>query len=609
MIKLFFDIVYNLFVFIPTCTTFVKMKPAPTKEKRMKTVITTLNAKYIHTSLAIRWLYIANKDRFDISFREYVIKEDIFKTASDLLSCGPDIIGIGIYIWNVEKSAELISILKSLKPELIIIAGGPEVSYEPEHFLNNMQIDYVISGEGEFVLGELLSALEYKLASHESISLNSECIFPENKATINIEGVSYPDNISKTIAKADLEKLAELPSPYMLEVDMDDRNNRLVYFETSRGCPYQCGYCLSSLEKGVRYFPMDHILQNLDYLIKNNARQIKFLDRTFNLNKNHTKSIFEFLIKQYRPGLSFQFEIYAELLDDESITLLNENLPANYFRFEIGIQSTYEPANAAINRKQNFPLLASNIRKLMEGGKVDLHLDLIAGLPCESFECFKNSFNDVFALQAKEVQLGFLKMLRGTALRHNAKSYGYEYNEKAPYEIKCNNDITTGEISRIHTVEHALEKYWNSGKFKRTMEALFETEYNTKYFELFDEIGQYYKKHNLPEHGYHLEDTFLNLHKFLQTKGIDMFDELRKDYYSCFKIRPHGFWNNRMDKKTRKQLLHQIGSDNEFLTSLGLNRKIIEKHTSIDRMNENEYLLTIFCNDGSRENPLFISYT
>ena len=568
------------------------MKPSA-KEKRIKTVITTLNAKYIHTSLALRWLYVANKDRFDISFREYAIKEDILKTASDLLSCNPDVIGIGIYIWNVDKIAELIPILKSLKPELIIIAGGPEVSYEPEHFLDNMQIDYVISGEGEFVLGELLSAIEKG----------------NDSATINIESVSRPDKISKTVAKADLEKLAALPSPYMLEVDTADRNNRLVYFETSRGCPYQCGYCLSSLEKGVRYFPTDYIFQNLDYLINNNARQIKFLDRTFNLNKNHTKSIFEFLINRHKPHLSFQFEIYAELLDDATISLLNNNLPANYFRFEIGIQSTHEPANAAINRKQNFALLASNIRQLMEGGKVDLHLDLIAGLPHESLERFKNSFNDVFALQAKEVQLGFLKMLRGTSLRHNAKSYGYEYNEKAPYEIKSNNDITTTDISRIHAAEHALEKYWNSGKFKRTMEALFKKEYKAKYFELFDEIGQYYENNNLPKHGYHLEDVFLNLHKYLQSKGIDLFNELRKDYYSCFRIRPHGFWENRLDKKLRKQLLNHIGSDKEFLPPLGLNRKTIEKHTAIDKLSENKYLLTIFCTDNSRKNPLFISYT
>ena len=553
----------------------------------MKTVLTTLNVKYIHTSLALRWLYVANRDRFDISFREYVIKEDVREIASDLLSSNPDIIGISVYIWNVDKSTELASILKSLKPELIIIAGGPEVSYEPEYFLKNMQIDYVISGEGEFVLGELLYALE-------------------NRMLMNIEGVSSADNISKVIARADLNKLAALPSPYMLEEDTANRNNRLIYFETSRGCPYQCGYCLSSLEKGVRFFSLGYIFQNLDYLIKNNACRIKFLDRTFNLNKKHTKTIFDFLIKQHRPELSFQFEIYADLLDDEIIEYLNDSLPSGFFRFEIGIQSTYEPANIAINRKQDFTLLASNIRKLMAGGKVDLHLDLIAGLPYESFERFKNSFNDVFALQAKEVQLGFLKLLRGTSLRHNAKIYGYEYSATAPYQIICNNDITAEEITRIQEAEHVLEKLWNSGKFARTMDALFKTYYKNKYFELFDEIGQYNKNHNIPEHNYNLEDIFRKLHKFLQSKEIDLFDELRKDYYSCFRIRPHGFWKNQIDKKTRKLLLHHIAGDKDFLLSLGINRKTIEKHSAIDHLKDNEYLLTIFCNDNTRENPMFV---
>jgi len=561
----------------------------------MKTVLTTLNAKYIHTSLALRWLYVANKERFNISFKEYVIKEDTSNIADDLLASDPDIIGIGIYIWNVEKSAELISILKTRKPALIIIVGGPEVSYEPEYFLKSRQIDFVISGEGEFVLGELLSAIE-----------NNQS---DNNILISIDSVSSHYQISRIVAKADLKKLAELPSPYMLEEDSTERRNRLIYFETSRGCPYQCGYCLSSLEKGVRYFPHDYIFRNLEYLINNDVRQMKFLDRTFNLNKNHTQAIFDFLIEKYKPGISLQFEIYADLLDNRMIDYLNSHLPTHYFRFEIGIQSTYEPTNQAVNRKQDFELLAGNIRKLTNGEKIDLHLDLIAGLPYETYDRFRKSFNDVFALGAKEVQLGFLKMLRGTSLRHNAGEYGYTFNEKAPYEICSNNDITVKDIQRIHAAEHALEKYWNSGKFKRTMQTILETNYKGRYFELFDEIGQYYVQHQLPEHGYHLEDVFRNLHHFFLSQNIDLFNELREDYYSCFKIRPHGFWENPMDKKVRKKLLYQIGNDKDFLKHYKLNRRIIEKHTAIDKTGENTFLLTIFCNDGSRPNPLFIHYS
>ncbi|MDR1501991.1 MAG: B12-binding domain-containing radical SAM protein [Prevotella sp.] len=544
----------------------------------MKTILTTFNAKYIHTSLALRWLYVANKDRFDISFKEYTIKEQVGKVARELLDSGSDVIGIGVYIWNVEQARELISLLKAEKPELIIILGGPEVMYEPDFFLHNWNIDYVIGGEGEFVLGELLTAIEAGDADE-------------------IKGVSSCGHISKVIVQADLERLASLPSPYMLEEDREDMKNRMVYFETSRGCPYQCQYCLSSLEKGVRYYPKEYILENLGYMIDNGAKQIKFLDRTFNLNKEHTHTVFDFLIKNYRPNLSCQFEVYADLLKDKTIDYLNTNLSKDFFRFEIGIQSTYEPTNVAVSRRQDFPLLAGNVKKIMDGGKIDLHLDLIAGLPYETLERFIKSFNDVFSLGAKEVQLGFLKMLRGTNLRKQAAQYGYKYDEQAPYEIECNADISRQELDRIHEAEHALEKFWNSGRFPRTMNELFGTYYQGRYFELFDEIGQYYKVHNLPHRGYQLEDLFRYLHSFLLSKDIDLFECLRTDYYNNFTRRPQGFWTDVMDKKQRKQLLYQIGQDRGFLSKYRLNRKIIEKQTAVDYISGNEYRLTVFIDD------------
>ncbi|GAB6122900.1 B12-binding domain-containing radical SAM protein [Dysgonomonas termitidis] len=541
----------------------------------MKTILTTFNAKYIHTSLALRWLYVANKDRFDISFKEYTIKEQVEKVAGELLDSGCDVIGISVYIWNVEQTRELISLLKAGKPDLTIILGGPEVMYEPDFFLRNWNIDYVIGGEGEFVLGELLAVIEKGYA-------------------VEIKGVSSREYISKVIVQADLEKLASLPSPYMLEEDRDDMKNRLVYFETSRGCPYQCQYCLSSLEKGVRYYPKGYILENLGYMIDNGAKQIKFLDRTFNLNKEHTHTVFDFLIKNYRPNLSCQFEVYADLLRDETIDYLNTNLSKDFFRFEIGIQSTYEPTNVAVRRRQDFQLLAGNVKKIMNGGKIDLHLDLIAGLPYETLGRFIKSFNDVFSLGAKEVQLGFLKMLRGTNLRKQAGQYGYKYDEQAPYEIECNADISSQELDRVHEAEHALEKFWNSGRFPHTMNELFGTYYPGRYFELFDEIGQYYKARNLPHRGYQLEDLFRYLHSFLLSKDIDLLECLRTDYYNNFTRRPQGFWTNMMDKKLRKQLLYQIGQDRGFLSKYRLNRKIIEKQTAVDYISDNEYLLTVF---------------
>lgn len=548
----------------------------------MKVHLTTFNAKYIHTSMALRWLYVVNKDRFDLSFSEYTIKESVSVVADNILEGGYDVVGISVSIWNVKQSRELAKILKEQNPDIIIITGGPEVSYEPQFFINNWEVDYVVSGEGEFVLGQLLDALQ-------------------KGNNLNIDSVSSKYNISYKTAQADITELIKFPSPYRLEFDNNERRNRITYFETSRGCPYFCQYCLSSLEKGVRYFPGEYIVENLKYLIDSDVKQIKFLDRTFNLNKKNTMTVFDFLIENHRPGLNCQFEIYADLLNDETIEYLNSKVPKNYFRFEIGIQSTHEPTNVAVKRNQNFSLLSSNIEKIMKGDVIDLHLDLIAGLPFETFDRFRKSFNDVFRLRAKEVQLGFLKLLRGTNLRRDALIYGYKFYNEAPYEIISGNDISEVELERIRDVEEALDKFWNSGRFASTMNFLFEGPYFDKYFDFFDEMGHYYKVKNLPRMGYQLEDLFNYLDQFLKSKGIDACDFLREDYYSNFKIRPTGYWSDDISKAERKNLLYTIGQDKDFLSKHNLTRKIIEKQTAINPLKDGGYLLTIFFGNKKQE--------
>lgn len=548
----------------------------------MKVHLTTFNAKYIHTSMALRWLYVVNKDRFDLSFSEYTIKESVSVVADNILEGGYDVVGISVSIWNVKQSRELAKILKEQNPDIIIITGGPEVSYEPQFFINNWDVDYVVSGEGEFVLGQLLDALQ-------------------KGNNLNIDSVSSKYNISYKTAQADITELIKFPSPYRLEFDNNERRNRITYFETSRGCPYFCQYCLSSLEKGVRYFPGEYIVENLKYLIDSDVKQIKFLDRTFNLNKKNTMTVFDFLIENHRPGLNCQFEIYADLLNDETIEYLNSKVPKNYFRFEIGIQSTHEPTNVAVKRNQNFSLLSSNIEKIMKGDVIDLHLDLIAGLPFETFDRFRKSFNDVFRLRAKEVQLGFLKLLRGTNLRRDALIYGYKFYNEAPYEIISGNDISEVELERIRDVEEALDKFWNSGRFASTMNFLFEGPYFDKYFDFFDEMGHYYKINNLPRMGYQLEDLFNYLDQFLKSKGIDACDFLREDYYSNFKIRPTGYWSDDISKAERKKLLYTIGQDKDFLSKHNLTRKIIEKQTAINPLKDGGYLLTIFFGNKKQE--------
>ncbi|MCL2133593.1 MAG: DUF4080 domain-containing protein [Bacteroidales bacterium] len=547
----------------------------------MRTILTTLNAKYIHASLALRWLYVANKDAFDIGFKEYTIKEEIEAIGQDLLATKCDCVGLGVYIWNIEKIKDLISYLRLKKPDLILILGGPEVSYEPAYFLQQLPIDYVISGEGEFVLGELLYALE-------------------NNKNISINGVSSLREISNAVARADIEKLVQLPSPYQLPEDIESRSKRLTYFETSRGCPYQCSYCLSSIEKGVRYFPENYVKENLLYLIQNGAEQIKFLDRTFNLNWRKSRPVFDFLIENYREGLSCQFEIYPDLLSDEIIDYLHSRLPANYFRFEIGIQSTFEQSNKAVKRKQNFNTVSQNINKLVRGGKIDLHLDLIAGLPYESYERFAQSVNSAFAFRAKEFQLGFLKLLRGTQLRKDAAKYNYLYQEQAPYEVISHNDLSVDDLNKIRKVEKAIDKYWNSGRFAQSLKALFDIFYRNRYFEFFLELAEH-EEAELPEN-HSLEDLYAFLYNFLTDRNIYLPDAMRNDYYSNFSIRPTtAFWADTIPKKERKRLLLQICADSDFLLKNKLTEYNILKQTTIDHLWGNKYLLTVFLPEGRKQ--------
>lgn len=556
----------------------------------MKIILSTLNAKYIHTSLALRLLYVVTKNSFDVEIKEFTIKEDVRKIGEELLTQNPEVIALSVYIWNVEQTKELIYYLKKHAPSIILIVGGPEVTYEPAFFIENWKVDFIVLGEGEFVFPKLLEAIK------------------NNNLDLELDSVYSKFSKSKVVAKADLKHLEQFDSPYFLEIDKDSIQNKILYFETSRGCPYNCQYCLSSLEVGVRYFSKEYILTNLEKIIKSEVKTVKFLDRTFNLDKEHTETIFNYLIDNYRPNLSCQFEIYADILNPETLSWLNQKLPQNYFRFEIGIQSTYSKTNKAVKRIQKFQLIQQNIKQIHAGAKIDLHLDLIAGLPYETLELFKQSFNDVFAFGAKEVQLGILKMLRGTNLRKNYALYLYDFNTKAPYEIISNQYLSSGDLNKIKMVEDCVEKYWNSGKFSLTLNELLFNDSQVDYFSFFLELYQFYLGKKEINCNRTLELLFLTLWEFLESKDYNYFDLLRTDYYNNYTIRPHGFWQSEIDKLTRKRLLYQIGNDKIFLEKYNLTRQIVEKQMTLDLIKKDTYLLTHF--DGkTKEHETFLYHS
>lgn len=430
----------------------------------MKTLITTLNSKYIHKSLSLRLLYVATKEYHEVDFKEYTIKEDLDTIANDIIEQKVQVVAFSVYIWNVDLIKILIDKLKKMDPQLVIVIGGPEVSYEIDYFLDNFKIDYLISGEGEVAFKELLDCLE-------------------TQQPINIQGISRKDKRDYQQTKpVDLQYLETLESPYLLKRDLADMDKRILYFETSRGCPYQCQYCLSSLEKGLRFFSLDYLKAQLSLLLDSGVKTIKLLDRSFNAKTAHALAILEFIFNHYRPGIQFQFEINGDVLDQRIIDYINDYAPRGLLRFEIGIQSTYEPTNEIVKRYQNFERLSEVIKQLQQNHKIDFHLDLIAGLPLENLERFARSFDDVFAFYPKELQLGFLKLLRGTSLRKEAEKYGYVYDENPPYELLYSNDLSPEDIGKIHLAEEMLEKFWNSGKMPITMNTVIRTVASPFYF-------------------------------------------------------------------------------------------------------------------------------
>lgn len=504
----------------------------------MKTLLTTLNAKYIHKSLSLRLLYVASKNNFDIDFIEYTIKDSIEDIVCNLLEQHVDVIAFSVYIWNLEQIRVICSQLKRKKPELVIILGGPEVSYEIDYFLDTFHIDYIISGEGEEAFPLLLQKLQLQ-------------------QPIQIRGVSSKDNRDYRQTKpVNLQYIETLESPYTLTRDMQDMANRILYFETSRGCPYTCQYCLSSLERGLRFFSKEYITKQLDMLFQSDVTIIKFLDRSFNAKVEHALFVLEYLSANYRPGMQFQFEINADVLDQKIIDFFAKVAPSKVFRLEIGIQSTYQPTNKIVKRYQDFDRLSSVIQQLQEIQKVDLHLDLIAGLPLENKERFAKSFDDVFAFHPKELQLGFLKLLRGTGLRQQYESYGYQFDQQAPYEIISSNDLSSQDITDIHLVEHMLEKYLNSGKFPLTMQYLVCR--TSSPFHLFLEIGKYYDKEQYKTIGYQINELFLYLYNFAKHKQIEITDVLIEDYLRLAKTKPKPWWPNVLTKTKMKQRMHTL---------------------------------------------------
>ncbi|WP_107841895.1 B12-binding domain-containing radical SAM protein [Metasolibacillus meyeri] len=539
----------------------------------MKIVLATLNAKYIHTNLAIRYLKASAYPEFIPELAEYTIKDPAFNIVSDLFQKQPDVVGFSCYIWNIEETLHVIKMLKTVLPNTKIILGGPEVSYDVHHWLkNHTEIDFIVMGEGETSFKELMHYCNGDMPLED---VRGICYLVEGKVKIHAQ----PPKID----------LRELATPFRFEEDLPHLGKRIQYIETSRGCPFQCQFCLSSIEVGVRYFSREKIKEDIRFLMDNGARTIKFVDRTFNISRSYAMEMFQFLIDEHKPGVVFQFEITADIMRPEVIQFLNDNAPKGLFRFEIGVQSTNDLTNELVKRRQNFEKLKRTVTMVKDGGKIDQHLDLIAGLPEEDYASFRDTFNDVFAMRPEELQLGFLKLLRGTGLRLEAKKYGYTYVDISPYEIFSNNVLTFDDIVRIKHAEDVLEKYWNAHRMDYTIEYLVTEVFETP-FDFFQSFGTFWETRGWSRIGHQLEDLFQRLLEFLQTvSNVDLAvvqNIMQLDYLQAQQFQPRKiWWKERADQQQQKNIYTLLRQNpaiaGEEFVAMDITERDLFKHSLI----------------------------
>lgn len=474
----------------------------------MKILLTTLNSKYVHSNPALRYLYQSAMDPDtgkgacrgpELAVREFTINNEKDYVFGEILRGDYDLVCFSVYIWNVEQICSLGADLKKADPSMRILLGGPEVSYETVSLMEeNPWIDFVLRGEGE----ESFAALYKALAENGEVRDAAEipglsCRLGDGRILENPEAAP-PD-------------MRQIPFLYR---SLPPETDKVVYYETSRGCPYRCSYCLSSLEKTVRPLPLERVMEEFDFFLEKKVKQVKLIDRTFNYDRKRAVQIWKYLIDRDNGITNFHFEICAELLDEEALTIL-ENARPGLFQFEIGIQSTNPQTLAAVDRSSSTERVLANIRSLIALGNSHIHVDLIAGLPFEDYRTFAKSFNDVYALCADDLQLGFLKLLKGTGVRRTAEEHGYVYRSCAPYEVISSRYISAEELVRLKMIEKVLKLFKGRGGFERTLNYLTGNAADSP-FDFYEKLSAYFFEKGYQHRSHKKEDLYRILYGFVK---------------------------------------------------------------------------------------------
>ena len=541
----------------------------------MKILLTALNSKFVHSNLAVRYLKAYTKDMdYECKIREFSINDREEKILEEIIKERPSVVAFSTYIWNIEMIKRISNLIKLVDESIEILYGGPEVSYDSQNILKELNGEYIIEGEGEKTYREFV---EYKLG-HRDIK--------------SIRGLYYKINGEvHSNGKRPLMNMNELVFPYEEDEDLD---NKIVYYEGSRGCPFNCKYCLSSTVHGVRFLDIDRVKNELQYFIDKEVRLVKFVDRTFNCNHKFTMAIWEFLINQ-ETKTQFHFEISADILKEGELELLRK-APKDRFQFEVGVQTTNDEVLNKINRFVNFSDIKEKVDELLKLRNLQQHLDLIAGLPGEDYNSFKKSFNNVYSISPEEIQLGFLKLLRGSSMREEAEEYGMKYSPYPPYEILKTNSISYEELLKLKKVEEMVDKYYNSQKFNNIIK-YFVKKFDTP-FDFYYELGTYFEakgyfNRNIGNSEYYR--VFLDFNMEILKEDNSILNEiLRYDYLSFNKKRGiPDFIGKGIDKieeeELKEKLREKYSFKNYYLESFNININVFKESSII--VKEKDYFL------------------
>ena len=512
----------------------------------MKILLTAVNSKFVHSNLAVRYLKAFTKDmNYQCDIREFSINDREEKILEEIIMERPNVVAFSTYIWNIEMIKRLSNLIKLVDENIEILYGGPEVSYDSQNILKELNGEYIIEGEGEKTYREFV---EYKLGKRDINTIRGLYYKKDNEVLFN--------------GKRPLMNMNEIVFPYEEDENLD---NKIVYYEASRGCPFNCKYCLSSTIHGVRFLDIERVKRELQFFIDKKVRLVKFVDRTFNCNFKFSTAIWEFLINS-DTKTQFHFEISADILKPQELEILRK-APKNRFQFEVGVQTTNDDVLRQINRFVNFSDIKEKVLELLAIKNIKQHLDLIAGLPGEDYTSFKKSFNDVYSIGPEEIQLGFLKLLRGSSMREEAELYDMRYSPYPPYEILSTKDISYDELLVLKKVEHMVDKYYNSQKFNNVIK-FFIDKFETP-FDFFLSLGEFFEmkgyfNRNIGNSEYY--KVFLEFNeKVLKSDNSILRDIIKYDYLTFNKRRgmPE-FLENRMTKEEEREIKDKLRDHYSF---------------------------------------------